>query len=178
MAVSYVKDGNCPFCGAFFHTRRRAMHHVDFGSKACKARLLSSPGLPELTEDEIALARQTRLRGCQGSRCMVQCRSSSLSAPGRLDKAENTTPSEDLFDRDFCCSFSRSPSNFVARWGPFVIVAPLARASCPVGSSLCFSVISLCCFSPRHRRTPARPLVNTAPCFLMDSFVYGWSRAF
>ena len=41
----YVKDGNCPFCGAFFHTR--AMHHVDFGSKACKARLLSTPGLPE-----------------------------------------------------------------------------------------------------------------------------------
>ena len=29
-----------------------------FGSKACKIRLLSSPGLPELTEDEIALARQ------------------------------------------------------------------------------------------------------------------------
>ena len=29
----YVKDGNCPFCGAFFHTRVRAMHHVDFGSK-------------------------------------------------------------------------------------------------------------------------------------------------
>ena len=54
----YVKDGNCPFYGAFFHTRRRAMHHVDFGSKACKIRLLSSPGLPELTEDEIARARQ------------------------------------------------------------------------------------------------------------------------
>ena len=31
----YVKDGNCSFCGAFFRTRRRAMHHVDFGSKAC-----------------------------------------------------------------------------------------------------------------------------------------------
>ena len=46
------------FCGAFFHTRRRAMHHVDCGSKACKIRLLSSPGLPELTEDEIAGARQ------------------------------------------------------------------------------------------------------------------------
>ena len=44
----YVKDGNCPFCGAFFHTRRRAPHHVDFGSKNCKTRLLSSPGLPEL----------------------------------------------------------------------------------------------------------------------------------
>ena len=42
----YVKDGNCSFCGAFFHTRVRAMHHVDFGSKTCKARLLSSPGLP------------------------------------------------------------------------------------------------------------------------------------
>ena len=54
----YVKDGNCPFCGAFFHTRRRAMHHVDFGCKACKIQLLSSLGLPELTEDEIALARQ------------------------------------------------------------------------------------------------------------------------
>ena len=54
----YVRDGNCPFCGAFFHTRVRAMHHVDFGSKTCKARLLSSPGLPELTEEEIALARQ------------------------------------------------------------------------------------------------------------------------
>ena len=52
----YVKDGNCPLCGALFHTRRRAMHHVDFGSKACEARLLSSPDLPELTEDEIALA--------------------------------------------------------------------------------------------------------------------------
>ena len=54
----YVKDGNCPFCGAFFHPRRRAMNHVDFGSKTCKTRLLSSPGLPELTEEEIALARQ------------------------------------------------------------------------------------------------------------------------
>ena len=38
-------------------------------SSFCKARLLSSPGLPELTGDEIALARQARLRGCQGSRC-------------------------------------------------------------------------------------------------------------
>ena len=26
----YVKDGNCPFRGAFFHTRRRAMHHLRF----------------------------------------------------------------------------------------------------------------------------------------------------
>ena len=30
----YVKDGNCPFGGAFFHTRLRAMHHVVFGSNA------------------------------------------------------------------------------------------------------------------------------------------------
>ena len=49
----YVKDGACPFCA-----RRRAMHHVDFGSKTCKARLLSSPGLRELTEEEVALALQ------------------------------------------------------------------------------------------------------------------------
>ena len=58
----YVKDGSCPFCGAFCHTRRRAMHHVDLGSTTCKSRLLSSLGLPELTEEEIALARhQDRL---------------------------------------------------------------------------------------------------------------------
>ena len=165
------------------------MHHVDLGSKACKARLLSSPGLPELTEDEIALARQTRLRGCQGSRCMVQCRSSSLSAPGRLDKAENTTPSEDLFDRDFCCSFSRSPSNFVARWGPFVIVAPLARASCPVGSSLCFfGHILVLLFAQASQNSctstcqygPVLPdgfiCVRLVPCFLIVFFC-GWCFA-
>ena len=34
------------------------MHHVDFGSKTCKIRLLSSLGLPELTDEEIAMGRQ------------------------------------------------------------------------------------------------------------------------
>ena len=148
------------------------IHHVDLGSKACKARLLSSPGLPELTDDEIALARQQdRLdRGFHGSQCVAQCKSSCLSAPG----AENTTSSEFLFGPAFAAQFSRSQSKFVARWGSFVSVAPLARASCPVCPSLCVSVICLCCFLLRHCRIPARPLVKTAPCFLMDSLC-GWS---
>ena len=47
--------------------------------------------------------------------------------------------------------------------------ASIARSRSP---SPCVSVISLCCFLPRHRRIPARPLVKTAPCFLMDSAGY------
>ena len=100
----YVKDGNCPFCGALFHTRLRAMHHVVFGSKACKARLLSSPGLPELTEDEIASARQQDRLDYAAAKARGVWRNAGPPVLGRLDKAENTTPLETFRYMSTCLS--------------------------------------------------------------------------
>ena len=88
---------------------------------------------------------------------MAQCRSTS---PWEIGQGRKHNAFRDLFDHVFAVHFRG-------------LVVPLARASCPVNSSPCVSVICLCCFLPRHRRIPARPLVKTAPCFLMVSFVNG-----
>ena len=54
----YVKDGNCPFLRCVLPHSFACHAPCRFWQQNLKARLLSSPGLPELTEDEIALARQ------------------------------------------------------------------------------------------------------------------------
>ena len=105
----YVKDGNCPFCGAFFHTRVRAMHHVDFCSKTCKARLLSSPGLPELTEEAIALARQQdRLDYAAAKARGVWRNAGPPACPPLGGWTENTTSLEFSFWFRVFCSILRS----------------------------------------------------------------------
>ena len=183
----YVKDGNCPLSGAFFHTRRRAMHHVDFGSKACEIPLLSSPGLPELTEDEIALARQqdrldyaaTKARG------VWAMQDHQLVRPWEVGQGRTHNACSGDFWSTFCCFIWRFHCNVVARLGSSVSVAPLAPASSlavPLSLLLIFtvcapslggSVTSLRCSLPRHCRIPTRALVRTVPHFLMDS-LSGW----
>ena len=159
-------------CGAFFHTRRRAMHHVDFGSNACKARLLSSPGLPELTEDEIALARQQDRLDYAAAKARGAWRNAGPPACPPLGGW--TRPRTQRLQRTFLTTFLL----FIFEVSQLFFLRGVRLSSFfPVGSSPCVSVICLCCFFPRHRRIPARPLVKTAPCFLMDSFVNGWSRA-
>ena len=44
----FVADGRCPACGGDFHTRLRAMHHVQHSSKKCSAAVASGcvPPMP------------------------------------------------------------------------------------------------------------------------------------
>ena len=51
------RTATVPFDGAFL-PHSCACHAPFLAAKLAKLRLLSSPGLPELTEEEIALARQ------------------------------------------------------------------------------------------------------------------------
>ena len=165
----YVKDGNCPFCGALFHTRGSAMHHVDFGSKAYKARLLSSLGLPELTEDEIALARQQDRLDYAAAKARGVWRNAGPPAnpPLEVGQGRKHNVLNGFFGRDFPVHF-RGLTAILLRAG--VRVFSSLSSHVPLALSvLRLSVICLCSFLPRHRRIPARPLVKTAPCFLMDS---------
>ena len=162
------------------------MHHVYFGSKACKIRLLSSLGLPELTEDEIALARQQdRLDHAATEARSVWRNAGPPACPplGGWTGTKYNACSGDFWSR-FCCSFSRFHSNSVARQGSFVSAHALGYLGVPVPLSLLLSftlclvspggsVICLCCSLPRHRRLPTRTLVRTVPYFLMDS-KSGW----
>ena len=64
----FVRDGRCPFCGANFVTRRRAMHHVEYGARRCREALAASQHLPGLASDELAAARATDRRDYQAAK--------------------------------------------------------------------------------------------------------------
>ena len=47
----YVKDGWCPSCGFFFHTRLRTLNHLQRSNRICRERVLAGE-FPELTVEE------------------------------------------------------------------------------------------------------------------------------
>merc|ERR1711957_181459 len=47
----YVKDGWCPACGTFFHTRLRALAHLQRCNRKCREKELAGE-CPEITEEE------------------------------------------------------------------------------------------------------------------------------
>ena len=123
------------------------------------------------------IARHVRLPGCQGLRCMAQRRSSSLSATGRLDKAENTTSLEDFLtttlsvhSRGLMAILLRAGVQVFSLLSSHVLLARFVPC-------LVFLVICLCWLIPRHRSIPARSFVCLAPRLLMDLFVCSLFRA-
>ena len=81
-ARSFCIGSVCPACGVDYHTRPRALHHLQFSSKACRAAMLAGE-LPECSAEEISAADLRDRIARKAANLRGDTRARALAPPSR-----------------------------------------------------------------------------------------------
>ena len=76
----FVLDSRCPACGTDFHTRPRALHHLQYDSKRCRA-MMHEGALHRFSEQRVFQADRIDAAAARGAVSRGETRTRALRPP-------------------------------------------------------------------------------------------------